>query len=221
VALMIAQYLRSCGESVEVVDTDPSNATLSGYKALNGHRIQLMEGTVLNEAKFDSLMIRIFEEDSNFVIDCGASSFIPLNNYMIENFVVDMIADRDKQVVVHTVIAGQSNLMDTLTGFADMVEQMPEKVRIVVWLNEFFGKIEVEGKKFEEMNVYLKNQDRVHGIVRIAKQNPATFGADIEQMLTAKLTFDEINMSSDFDVMKKSRLFRVKKDIYQQMEAVV
>ena len=32
---------------------------------------------------------------------------------------------------------------------------------------------------------------------------------------------DEINMSADFDVKKKSRLFRVKKDIYQQMEAVV
>jgi len=144
-----------------------------------------------------------------------------LNNYLIENYVVDMIAEHGKQVIVHTVIAGGSSLTDTLNGFADLVEQMPENVRIVVWLNDHFGKIEYGGDTFEEMNVYQKNRDRVHGIVRLAKLNPSTFGADMEKMLTAKLTFDEINMSQDFDLMKKSRLFRVKQDIYRQLEEVI
>ena len=108
-ALMLAQYLRSVGEPVEVIDTDPSNATLFSYKALNGQRIQLMEGNQLNEAKFDLLMNRVLEEDSSFVIDCGASSFIPLNNYMIENHVIDMITDSGKEVIAHTVIVGKSN----------------------------------------------------------------------------------------------------------------
>ena len=221
VASFVAQYLLSHGESVEVVDSDPSNATLFGYKALNAHRLDLMEGSTLNEGKFDSLIMRIINEDANFVVDNGASSFIQLNNYLIENHVIDMIAEHGKQVVVHTVIAGGSSLMDTLSGFADLVEQMPEQVQIVVWINEHFGKIEMEGKTFEEMNVYLKNKDRVHGIVRLAKQTPATYGADMERMLTEKLTFAEINMSEKFHLMSKSRLFRVKQDIYKQMEAVV
>mgnify|MGYP001024569470 FL=1 len=220
-ASMIAQFLRSRGDRVEVVDTDPSNATLFGYKALQASRLDLMDGTLLNEAKFDALIMRILSEDANFVVDNGASSFIPLNNYLIENSVIDMIAEHGKQVVVHTVIAGGSSLMDSLHGFADLVEQMPGQARMVVWLNDHFGKIEVDGLPFEEMNVYLKNQDRIHGIVRLPKQNPATFGADMERMLTAKLTFDEINLSSDFDLMKKSRLFRVRKDIYRQLEEVV
>jgi hypothetical protein len=220
-ALFLAQYLRSCGEPVEVIDTDPSNATLFSYKALNGQRIQLMEGNVLNEAKFDLLMNRVLEEESSFVIDCGASSFIPLNNYMIENKVVDMIADCGKQVVAHTVIVGKSNLMDTLMSFAEMAEQMPEQVRIVVWLNEFFGEIEVDGTPFEEMNVYLENKHRIHGIVCLPKQNPATFGADIEKMLTARLTFDEVRASPDFFIMNKSRIFRVQQDIYRQLKAVL
>src|SRR5687768_8770781 len=42
-ASVIAQFLRGRGESVEVVDTDPSNATLFGYKALNVQRLDLME----------------------------------------------------------------------------------------------------------------------------------------------------------------------------------
>ena len=220
-ALMLAQYLRSINELVEVIDTDPSNATLFSYKALNGQRIQLMEGNLLNEAKFDLLMNRVLEEDASFVIDCGASSFIPLNNYMIENKVVDMIADSGKQVVAHTVIVGKSNLLDTLTSFAELAEQMPEQVQIVVWLNEFFGEIEVDGTPFEEMNVYLENKHRIHGIVLLPKQNPATFGADIEKMLTARLTFDEVRQSPDFYIMNKSRIFRVQQDIYRQLKAVI
>jgi len=220
-ALMLAQYLRSIGEPVEVIDTDPSNATLFSYKALNGQRIQLMEGNVLNEAKFDLMMNRVLEEDSSFVIDCGASSFIPLSNYMIENKVADMIADSGKQVVAHTVIVGESNLDDTLTSFAELAEQMPEEVQIVVWLNEFFGKVEAHGRPFEEMNVYLENQNRVHGIVYLPKRNPATFGADIEKMLTARLTFDEVRQSPDFFVMNKSRIFRVQQEIYHQLKDVL
>lgn len=221
VASIVAQYLLAHDEPVEVIDSDPSNATLFGYKALSVQRLDLMDGTVLNEGKFDSLIMRILSEDTNFVVDNGASSFIALNNYLIENCVVDMIAEQGKQVIVHTVIAGGSSLTDTVSGFADLVEQMPENVRIVVWLNEHFGKIEFEGLSFEEMNVYLKNKDRVHGIVRLAKQNPATFGADMEKMLTEKLTFGEINMAPGFDIMKKSRLFRIKNDIYRQLEEVI
>ena len=206
---------------MEVIDTDPSNATLSGFKALKGQHIQLMEGTVLKEAKFDLLMNRVLEEDSSFLIDCGASSFIPLNNYMIENKVVDMISDSGKEVYAHIVIAGESHLMDTLSGFAEMVEQMPGQVKLIVWLNEFFGKIEADGKPFEEMNIYLENEDRIHGLVGVPKQNPATFGVDIEKMLTARLTFDEVRQSPEFFIMNKSRIFRVQQEIYRQLQAVL
>lgn len=223
-ALMLSQYLRSIGEPVEVIDTDPSNATLFSYKALNGQRIQLMEGNVLNESKFDVMMNRILKEDSSFVIDCGASSFIPLTNYMIENDVADMIADSGKQVVAHTVIVGESNLLDTLTSFAELAEQMPQEVQLVVWLNEFFnkafGKIELDGTPFEEMGVYVDNKSRVRGIVCLPKRNPATFGADIEKMLTERLTFDEVRQSPEFQVMNKSRIFKVQKEIYEQLAAV-
>ena len=90
---------------------------------------------------------------------------------------------------------------------------MPEQARIVVWLNEFFGDIVAEGKKFEEMKVYLNNKDRVHGIVRIARQTGSTFGKDIQLMLDSKLTFDEVKGSADFGLMAKSRLHRVQEAI--------
>ena len=220
-ACWLAQYLLSKGESLEIIDTDPSNATLSSFKALKGQHVQLMEGTVLNEARFDLMMNRILGEDSNFLIDCGASSFIPLNNYMIENKVVDMILESGKEVYAHIVIAGESHLMDTLSGFAEMVEQMPEQVKIIIWLNQHFGKIEAEGTPFEQMNIYLENQDRVHGVVVVPKKNPATFGVDVEKMLKNHLTFDEVRHSPEFFVMNKSRIFQVQQEIYRQLEEVL
>jgi hypothetical protein len=220
-ASWLAQYVISIGEGIEIIDTDPSNATLSSFKALKAQHVQLMEGTVLNEARFDLMMNRVLEEDSNFLIDCGASSFIPLNNYMIENKVVDMILQSGKEVYVHIVIAGESHLIDTLSGFAEMAEQLPEQVKIIVWLNQHFGKIEADGKPFEEMNIYLENQDRVHGIVVVPKKNPATFGVDVEKMLKNHLTFDEVKHSPEFFVMNKSRIFQVKQDIYAQLKEIL
>jgi hypothetical protein len=221
VSSLIAQYLRSKGEPVVVIDTDPVNATLSGYAAFDTQRLELMVGGSLIERNFDALIERVVEEDSNFVIDNGAASFIPLNFYIAENDAINLIAESGKQVVIHTVITGGQAIRDTLAGFASLVEQMPEQARIVVWLNEFFGDIVAEGKEFEEMKVYLNNKDRVHGIVRIARQTGSTFGKDIQLMLDSKLTFDEVKGSADFGLMAKSRLHRVQEAIYGQMRAVV
>ena len=221
VSSLIAQYLRSKGEPVVIIDTDPVNATLSGYAAFDTQRLELMEGGSLIERNFDSLIERVVEEDSNFVIDNGAASFIPLSFYIAENDAINVIAENGKQVVIHTVITGGQAIRDTLAGFASLVEQMPEQARIVVWLNEFFGDIVAEGKEFEEMKVYLNNKDRVHGIVRIARQTGSTFGKDIQLMLDSKLTFDEVKGSADFGLMAKSRLHRVQEAIYRQMGAVV
>jgi hypothetical protein len=221
VSSLIAQYLRSKGEPVVVIDTDPVNATLSGYAAFDTQRLELMEGGSLIERNFDSLIEQVVDEDSNFVIDNGAATFLPLSFYIAENDAINLIADSGKQVVIHTVITGGQAIRDTLGGFASLVEQMPEQARIVVWLNEFFGDIVAEGKEFEEMKVYLNNKDRVHGIVRIARQTGSTFGRDIQLMLDSKLTFDEVKGSADFGLMAKSRLHRVQEAIYRQMGAVV
>lgn len=221
ISSLIAQYLRSRGEPVAVIDTDPVNATLAGYKAFNVQRLELMQNGSLIERNFDALIERIVEEDTNFVVDNGAASFIPLSYYIAENDAINMITNNDKQVVIHTVVTGGQAMRDTLAGFSALVKQMPEEARIIVWLNEFFGDIEADGKSFEEMRAYQNNEDRVHGIVRIPRQTGSTFGKDIQLMLDSKLTFDEINKSESFGLMSKSRLFRVKEAIFGQMGEVV
>ncbi|EPE9975054.1 nucleotide-binding protein [Providencia stuartii] len=221
VSSLIAQYLRASGNPVTVVDTDPVNATLAGYKAFNAERLELMEGGSLIERNFDKLIEQIVEVDTNFVIDNGAASFIPLSYYIAENDAINLIGENGKQVIIHTVITGGQAIRDTLAGFASLVEQMPGNAEIIVWLNEFFGDIEAEGKTFEEMKVYQQNKDRVRGIVRIARQTGSTFGEDVKLMLDSKLTFDEVAVSEDFKLMAKSRLAKIKNSIFEQLAVVL
>jgi hypothetical protein len=222
VSSLVAQYLRGKHRPVVVVDTDPVNATLSGYKSLDVQRLELMQDGTVNERNFDSLVLKILDEkDCNYVVDNGSASFVPLCHYIIENETVQSIVDSGKEVFVHTVITGGSALMDTLIGFEALVNQMSDQVRIVVWLNEFLGKIESDGKTFEEMKVYQNNKHRIHRIVRITQRTATTYGEDIKHMMESKMTFDEVNMSLKFNSIEKSRLFRVKKAIFDQLEEVI
>lgn len=221
VSSLLAQYLMAQGQPVLTVDTDPVNATLGGYKAFNAQRLELMENGTLVERHFDTLIEKVVSEDTNFVIDNGAASFIPLSFYIAENDAINLIAQHGKQVVIHTVITGGQAMRDTLAGFAGLVEQMPAEARIVVWLNEFFGDIEAEGKTFEEMRVYLQHRNRIHGLVRIPRQTGSTFGKDVQLMLDSKLTFDEVAASPDFGLMSKSRLASVRKVIFDQLSTVL
>ncbi|OKP00827.1 conjugal transfer protein TraL [Xenorhabdus eapokensis] len=221
IASLLIQYLQGKGEAVTAIDTDPVNATLSGYKAFNTQRLELMERGTLVERNFDQLIEKIVKEDTNFVIDNGAASFIPLSYYIAENDAMNLIAEHGKQVVIHTVITGGQALRDTLSGLASLIEYLPEHAVLIVWLNEFFGVIEAEGKTFEQMKVYDRYKDRIAGLVRVMRQTASTFGEDVKVMLDGKLTFDEVNLSPDFGLMSKSRLSRIKKAIFDQLALVL
>ena len=55
---------------------------------------------------FDALMERLLTEDGTFVIDNGASTFIPLWSYIVENQVIEILRQAGKRLYVHTVITG-------------------------------------------------------------------------------------------------------------------
>ena len=221
ISSLLVQYLRSRGNDVVAVDADPVNATLSGYKAFNTQRLELMKNGSLIERNFDSLIEQIVDEDSHFVVDNGAASFIPLSYYLAENDAINIILENGKQVFIHTIITGGQAMRDTLSGLASLVEQMPGNAQIIAWLNEYFGDIEADGKEFEAMQVYQKNKDRISGIIRIKRQTGTTYGEDIKMMLDQKITFEEVKHAPEFKLMAKSRLEKTKAAIFEQLALVI
>jgi hypothetical protein len=217
----VAQYLQQKGEKIKCIDTDPVNQTFYGYKALGVEFLKLIDDNTksINSRIFDGLMERLFTESDTFVVDNGASSFIPLTNYLVENDAIKMLNDSGRDVYIHTIVTGGQSFGDTLKGFAELVKQ-PAINRVVVWVNEFFGEVEAQGKTFTDMKVYTENSGKVSGIIHIARLNQDTYAKDLEQMITSKLTFSAALENPAFTIMARQRLKNVRDNIYGQLAEI-
>lgn len=221
VSNLLAQYLQSINEPVIAIDTDPVNATLYGFKAFDTQRLEILEDGEIRPRVFDSLIEQIVEEDSHFVIDNGASSFVPLSYYLVENDIVNLINENGKRTVVHTVVTGGQAFADTLNGLNALLQSLPDDTKIIVWLNEFFGEVKSEGKEFTQMRIYQENKDRIAGIIYLQRRTSDTFGEDINIMQDKRITFDEAIASPEFSIVAKSRIKKVKKEIFDQLSEVI
>lgn len=124
------------------------------------------------------------------------------------------------ELVIHTVITGSQALLDTLTGFANLIESFPIDTLFVVWLNPYWGEIEMDGKRFEEMKTYLDNKSRVSAIIRIPNYKADTFGKDLSEILQSKLTFSEALESKSLPIMVRQRLNIIRKQLFTNIENV-
>lgn len=136
-ASVLAQYFQARGKPVRCIDTDPVNKTLSQYEALQAKPLMLLRDGVVDQRAFDQLIETLLTEKGTFVVDNGASTFIPLWHYMLENDAVGMFRQGGRQLYVHMIITGGQALGDTLKGFAQIAETTTDQ-NIVVWVNEYF-----------------------------------------------------------------------------------
>ena len=218
IAAVIAQYKASKGHKPICIDTDPVNATFEGYKALDVRRLNILEGDEINTRNFDALVEQIAATEVDVIIDNGASAFVPLSHYLISNQVPALLRDMGHELVVHTVITGGQALQDTVSGFAQLTNQFPAECLFVTWLNPYWGAIEHEGKRFEQMKAYTTNKARISAIIQIPPLKEETYGRDFAEMLQARLTFDEALAMSSLTIMTRQRLKIVKGQLFAQLE---
>ena len=218
-AAFLAQFLgERGGESPTNIDTDPVNATFHGYKALNVKRLQIMEADEINPRSFDTLIEMIAAAKGDVIVDNGASSFVPLSHFLISNQVPALLGEMGRELVIHTVVTGGQALLDTISGFNQLVSQFPSEALFVVWLNPFWGPIEHEGKGFEQMKAYTTNKGRVSAIIQIPSLKKETYGRDLSDMLQERLTFDQAIAQESLTIMTRQRLKIIKGQVYGQME---
>ena len=220
IASTLAQHKLAKGKKLICVDTDPVNATFHGFKKLNVRKINVMSGDEIDPRKFDDLIELISKSESDVIIDNGASTFVPMSHYLISNQIPALLPDMGHELVIHTVITGSQALLDTLTGFANLIESFPKETLFVVWLNPYWGEIEMDGKRFEEMKTYLDNKSRVSAIIRIPNDKADTFGKDLSEILQSKLTFSEALESKSLPIMVRQRLNIIRKQLFTNIENV-
>ncbi|MGP5480622.1 nucleotide-binding protein [Pseudomonas helleri] len=215
----LAQFYASKNREVACIDTDPVNATFAGYAALNVQRLELMNAQKqINPRNFDNLIQTISTTNCDIVIDNGASSFVPLTHYLISNQVPALIKDMGHELIIHTVVTGGQSLLDTVSGFGQLVSQFPQEAEFVVWLNPFWGPIELEGKTFEKMRAYIDNKTRISSIINIPNLDPDTFGQDLNRLLQDRQTYEQALENPDLTVMNRQRLKLIRTQIFNQLE---
>ena len=223
IASLIAQYLIEQGEPVVCLDTDTVNATFRDLKALKVEPVDLFKPNTdeINVNAMDGMVERFVTEDTNFVLDNGATSFVPLSRYLVQDGIADTLEAAGRKLVIHAVIAGGQELLQTGKGFDSIAKQFPASVDIVLWLNEHHGIIGTTEAGFETTPLYQEHKGRVLGIVRLAHLHQQTFGANVSDMLARSLTFAEADASPDFFLVAKQRLRQVKRPIFEQLAMVV
>ena len=220
IAAVLAQYVRSKGGFPLCVDTDPINKTFGGYEKLQVQPLEIMEGDEINPRRFDELIELIAAtEAEDVIVDNGASSFVPLSYYLVSNQVPSLLAEMGHEIVAHTVVTGGQALLDTLNGFGELARQLPGECHFIVWLNPFWGAVELDGKPFEQMQVYKTNKGRISAVVRVPRLKQELHGRDFAEMLQARLTFDEAIAAECLQIMARQRLKLVQREIFSALEA--
>lgn len=221
ISIFNVQHKVAKGERVLCFDADATTATFSGFTSLGVKRIELRDGMTINERNLDGIMDPLLQEPAHIILDTGASTYTVFANYLIENDVLSTIRAYGKRAIVHAIVVGGATLIETLNDLDDLAEQLPQEVVLIVWKNEHFGPIELDGKTFEQMEVYQKHRQRIHAIIHLPQRTAATFGADIAEMMKRQLTFAEAIAHPDTKLMAKQRLKLVRDDIFNQLSAAL
>jgi CobQ/CobB/MinD/ParA nucleotide binding domain len=216
-ASLLAQFYKDRGVHAICVDTDPVSRTFSQYNALGTQYFQVTDRYQIDWRRFDSLIGTILASEDSFIVDSGPSTFIPLMYYMVDNALDSVLREANRRLLIHTVITGGQALADTLYGF-DSLAEVSKSRSIVVWINEYFGPVEYDGKNFIQMAAFLKNEDKVAGVVLLPRFSSGAFNRDMDEMVERKLTFGEISVANGFTLMSERRLRMIKRWIFEQLD---
>ena len=222
VSLNLIQYLRDKGQTVQAIDLDPMNHTLAEYPGIRAKSVDLfMEGHAeLKGREIDELAQSMLTDDASFVLDNGAAGFVRFGGYLAENEFAELLSERGRDLVVHAVIAGGDMAAQCILGLNTILTSFPAAVRVVLWLNEHSGPVEVGGMGLEEMKIYRDNVARIAGVVRMPALS-SMFLRDFNEMLRRRLTYAEAIDSPDFHIMNTQRLVMIRRQVWQQLDQVL
>jgi len=127
----------------------------------------------------------IIATPSDFVIDNGATKYLPFMAYLVENRVADVLTEHGRELVIHVPIVGAEAKMETLQGFDDIASNIGENAKIVIWLIEAIkGVILFDGKEFEATKAYEAHRANINAIIRVPHHTSELFARDMDELLS-------------------------------------
>ena len=214
-ASLIAQTLKENQRPLVCLDTDSLNSTFAGVTGLDAEVVAILDGDELDLATIDAMVERLLEEDSHFVVDVGASGFVPISTYLLTSGIQGLLSSAGKRLVIHSVIVGGASMADTASAIQDLGHQF-DGAELVLWSNPFFGDVTA----FEAGAWWEENKGRWTDVVHIPEPHKHT-GEVVAAMLADRMTFAEARAGDEFRIVQKLRLANYWEPLRAQIEAVL
>lgn len=215
-AILLSQYfVERLDGKVHLVDTDPNNKTLGAFKALNVDKLEIIKNVGLEKeidsSMFDQFISTFAESDMPMVVDTGSGEYLAITSYLISNDMLNQLADLDKEVYIHCPINFGHSGAKTKRCLWALAGAFPD-AKVVVWESNFFG------TPTESIN--YSDFDNIIGKVVIEKRNKDTFERDFTTLLSNNMPFAQAADNINFNFIQKSRLQRIKNDVFTQLDAL-
>ena len=221
VAALMAQYIidNMVDTRPICIDLDCKNKTFSRYSVLDVDLIDVRTDGDIDRSKFDLLINRIAcsGEDDIIIADVGGNVYVSMADYMRVNEVYEMIMNMGVEILLHIPIVGGGDLFPTLQTLDETIVNTPSDVNVAVWINQKNGKVEYQGKSFEESDRYADYQGRIRNVTYIPLWR-TDMQANVADMLEDAVTFEQAVRMDTFDLMAKQRLTMAKRYLYASVE---
>ncbi|MDK4565468.1 hypothetical protein QG053_10570, partial [Kingella kingae] len=232
-AYILAQYLRDSlgSENCAFLDTDPKNNSFAKYQDLD---VAYLNATVINpdtgETKVDAVATNaifetVIETPQAVVMDTGSSNYIDLKSYLEVNEALEVFNEEEdikREVIIHVPVNGGSDFSFCCDELGVLFDTF-KTAKFVVWLNSYGGKLQSDGKEFDETKIAkdLAKSNRFLGIVLLPQldQNQA---AVFREIMANSLTFEEARLdgSGKFTILKKRQINKIRERFYKQLDDI-
>jgi len=208
-AAFLAQYLgEERGEKTQCADLDILFGSLKGFAALKATQVEVKDVPAYCRA--------IPQDTAHVIMDVSVGVFFDFCG-QFRSRILPALEQGGHSPLLHTVITGGGQMMETYNGFHNLAENFPG-LPFVVWLNPYYGEIAAESRSFEESGVFMRHKDAVRALVRLPLCTDLT-KEDVRDMYTAHLTFKEALERTDNSIAVRSRLNKHRESLYAALKS--
>ena len=157
----------------------------------------------IDQIGLDKIIKTTAVTNHNIIIDTHAEHFSDALQFISQASTQSSFSQNGVDIFLHVIIAGDKYQDETLNGLLTIFKAASENVKNIVWLNEYFCKIEGDGKEFEDFKIYKNNRDKIHKVCKLESQkfddncskNDEDLAEQLDGIFHKKLPLESGNMA--------------------------
>lgn len=215
IACLLAQYLLDTGKDVTCFDTDWVNPSFSEYKRFHFEKLRVTEkdNSKYDDLYFEDIFTKAIAAPNDVVIDSGASTFIPLIDYLNTFDVSASLKAIGIDFIVHSVATGNEDEDNAISGIYKIANTPIKK--FVIWQNQYFGMVNQKSFKSWSEKQFSKIIARP-----VLSTGEGIVLNSFQKLLKDRKTFAEHIDNPEVFIFDRDRMRLLREQIYAEISKI-